>query len=159
MVPAYDNGGGIAVLVRSLEIAATPDAAASARRWLDGIAPLRALGQVGFDVRLLATELVSNSVRHAGLDASEEIELRLDLTTTRLRMEVRDSGTGFDPTLRERDSSSEGGRGLLIVAAIAHRWGLETADGSLVWFEIDLDRSTGLPYPSDADHHGSTSAR
>jgi anti-sigma regulatory factor (Ser/Thr protein kinase) len=159
MVPVYENGGGIAVLVRSLEIAATPNAAASARRWLDGITPLRALGQVGFDVRLLATELVSNSVRHAGLDPSDEIELRLDLSSTRLRMEVRDSGTGFDPALREPDSGAEGGRGLLIVAAIAHRWGLETADGSLVWFEIDLDRSTGLPFSSDADHRGSTSAR
>ncbi|MEO9174778.1 MAG: hypothetical protein ABI317_04625, partial [Gaiellales bacterium] len=66
---------------------------------------------------------------------------------------------GFDPSPRQRDSRAEGGRGLLIVAAIAHRWGLETVDGSLVWFEIDLDRSASLPFRSDADHRGSTSAR
>jgi anti-sigma regulatory factor (Ser/Thr protein kinase) len=159
MVPVYENGGGIAVLVRSLEIAATPEAPAAARRWLDGIAPLRSLGQVGFDVRLLATELVSNSVRHGSLRPSDEIELRLDLNESRLRMEVRDPGHGFDPSERTRDVHAEGGRGLLIVEAIAHRWGLDTAHGSLVWFEIDLERGAALPLRRDADHRGSTSAR
>ena len=77
MVPLIDSGSGIAVLAESLEIDATPEASARARRWLDGIPQLRSLGQVAFDVRLLVTELVSNSVRHAGLGSDDRIVVRL----------------------------------------------------------------------------------
>jgi anti-sigma regulatory factor (Ser/Thr protein kinase) len=140
-----EKGGGIAVLVRSVEIAATPEAPAQARSWLDGLAQLRSLGQVAFDVRLLVTELVSNSVRHAGLRPGDHVAVALDLSDTRLRVEVRDPGSGFDPSTRRREPDAEGGRGLLILDAIAHRWGLAQPPGATVWFEIDLERSAGLP--------------
>jgi serine/threonine-protein kinase RsbW len=151
MVPVYENGGGIAVLVRTLVIPASAEAPARARRWLDDLVPLRPLGQVAFDVRLLVTELVSNSVRHAGLEESDEIELRLDLDEARLRVEVRDPGSGFELSPRVRERNAEGGRGLQIVAAIAHRWGLETTPGSIVWFEIDLERGAVLPSRQGAE--------
>ena len=32
-----------------------------------------------------------------------------------------------------------------IVAAIAHRWGIERSEPIAVWFEIDLERATGAP--------------
>jgi anti-sigma regulatory factor (Ser/Thr protein kinase) len=139
------------VLVRTLEIAATPEAPSKARRWLDGLAPLRALGQVAFDVRLLVTELVSNSVRHAGLTAVDRVDVSLDLSEDKLRIEVRDRGPGFDPSPSAREVRAEGGRGLQIVDAIAHRWGLETTRGATVWFEIDLERSSGLPALDQTD--------
>jgi anti-sigma regulatory factor (Ser/Thr protein kinase) len=143
MVPLIDSGSGIAVLAESLEIDATPDASARARRWLDGIPQLRSLGQVAFDVRLLVTELVSNSVRHAGLGSDDRIVVRLDLDERRLRVEVQDRGSGFDAThLRAPDN--EGGRGLQIVSAIAHRWGQQMEHGSLVWFEIDREPASRL---------------
>ena len=93
-MPGYDNGGGIAVLSRSLDIAATCEAPAEARRWLDHIAPLRALGQVAFDVRLLVSELVANSVRHAGLGPTDLIAVSLDLSDSVLRVEVQDEAMG-----------------------------------------------------------------
>jgi anti-sigma regulatory factor (Ser/Thr protein kinase) len=148
MVPLIDNGS--AVLAESLEIAATPDASSKARRWLDGMAPLRALGQAAFDVRLLVTELVSNSVRHAGLGERDRVCVRLELDETRLRVEVRDRGPGFDSTnLREPDNA--GGRGLKIVSAIAQRWGHEEREGSLVWFEIDREVTLRLPARREAE--------
>lgn len=150
MVRAQDTGGGVAVLVRSLEMSATPEAPALARRWLDGMLPLRGLGQVAFDVRLLVTELVTNSVRHAGLASGDQIDLSLELDETRVRVEVRDSGPGFDTAQQARPCDADGGRGLQIVAAIAHRWGLVQRDGAIVWFEIDLDRSAGLPLQGGA---------
>jgi anti-sigma regulatory factor (Ser/Thr protein kinase) len=150
MVPLIDNGSGVAVLAESLEIDATPEASAAARRWLDGIAPLRSLGQVAFDVRLLVTELVSNSVRHAGLGSHDRVTVRLDLDEQRLRVEVRDRGSGFDSThLRAPDN--EGGRGLQIVSAIAHRWGLGEGTGSVVWFEIDREHTPSLPARQTAE--------
>jgi anti-sigma regulatory factor (Ser/Thr protein kinase) len=146
-------GGGIAVLARSIEIAATPEAPATARSWLDGLTALRPLGQVAFDVRLLVTELVANSVRHAGLEAGDAISVRLELDDVRLRVEVGDAGRGFDLVSDRREPDAEGGRGLLILDAIAHRWGTTTAPGSTVWFEIDLERSAGLPVRHDSTAH------
>jgi anti-sigma regulatory factor (Ser/Thr protein kinase) len=131
------------VLVRTLEIAATPEAPTGARRWLDGISELRPLGQVAFDVRLLVTELVANSVRHAGLDESDSITVTLELGDARLRVEVLDPGEGFAFPVRPQKHDAGGGRGLQIVAAIAHRWGIERSEPIAVWFEIDLERAPG----------------
>jgi anti-sigma regulatory factor (Ser/Thr protein kinase) len=137
--------GATAVLVRTLEIAATTEAPTRSRRWLDGIPELRALGQVAFDVRLLVTELVANSVRHAGLDENDVITLMLELSDTRVRVEVRDPGRGFAFPVRPQKLTAEGGRGLQIVAAIARRWGVERSEPIAVWFEIDIERATGAP--------------
>jgi anti-sigma regulatory factor (Ser/Thr protein kinase) len=141
------------VLVRSLEIAATPQAPAQARSWLDGLAELRSLGQVAFDMRLLVTELVANSVRHAGVRPGDEVAVRLELDDLRLHVEVRDPGRGFDPVTDRREPDAGGGRGLLILDAIAHRWGTTSTPGSTVWFEIDLERSAALPAREHAPTH------
>jgi anti-sigma regulatory factor (Ser/Thr protein kinase) len=133
-----------AVLVRTRELAATAEAPTLARRWLDGISDLRVLGQVAFDVRLLVTELVANSVRHAGLDESDLITVMLELSGSRVRVEVRDPGDGFAFPARPQKLDGEGGRGLQIVAAIAHRWGIERSEPIAVWFEIELQRTTAV---------------
>ena len=55
--------------------------------------------------RLLITELVSNSVRHACVAAGSQVRLDIDVEPDRLRIEVRDEGrnplepvTAIDPT-------------------------------------------------------------
>jgi anti-sigma regulatory factor (Ser/Thr protein kinase) len=141
---ANEKRGTRAVLVRTLEIAATAEAPTLARRWLDDISSLRVLGQVAFDVRLLVTELVGNSVRHAGLDESDLITVMLELSGACVRVEVRDPGEGFAFPVRPQKLDIEGGRGLQIVAAIAHRWGIERSEPIAVWFEIDLERATAV---------------
>jgi anti-sigma regulatory factor (Ser/Thr protein kinase) len=133
------------MFVRTLEIAPTPEAPTAARRWLDELPQLRLLGQIAFDVRLLVTELVANSVRHAGLVESDRITVTLELSSERVRVEVRDPGTGFAFPVRPQKLQIEGGRGLQIVAAIAHRWGIERETPIAVWFEIDLDRGPAPP--------------
>jgi anti-sigma regulatory factor (Ser/Thr protein kinase) len=133
------------VLVRTLEIPPTTEAPTAARRWLDEISELRGLGQVAFDVRLLVTELVANSVRHAGLGDADRIVVMVELSDALARVEVRDPGAGFAFPLRPQVREIEGGRGLQIVAAISHRWGIERADPIAVWFEIDLERPAAAP--------------
>jgi anti-sigma regulatory factor (Ser/Thr protein kinase) len=145
MVLGNTNGGGVAVLSRTLDVAATPDAPSEARRWLDGITPMRALGQVAFDVRLLVTELVANSVRHAGLAPTDQSVVTLELDDSRVRVEVSDDGPGFTVPARPQKQHAESGRGLQILAAIATRWGLRGAKPVTVWFEIDLERHRGPP--------------
>jgi anti-sigma regulatory factor (Ser/Thr protein kinase) len=136
------------VTARTLDIAATSRAPTDARRWLDGLSELRALGQVAFDVRLLITELVANSVRHAGLDEHDQIEVTLDIRESVLRGEVVDPGPGFTVPARPTSRTAASGRGLQILAAIASRWGISGGRPVTVWFEIDLRTGSVTPLPS-----------
>lgn len=92
------------------------------------------------DVRLLVNELVTNSIRHGRLGARGWIGLRLTLRADVLRVEVSDPGGGFDYVPPERDGTQESGWGLFLVDRIADRWGIESGEVSLVWFEIDSTR-------------------
>jgi GAF domain-containing protein len=82
---------------------------------------------------LLATELVTNAVRHA----TRPIELRL-LRTDALLCEVSDDDHHL-PVLRYAQDDDEGGRGLQLVSRLARRWGSSrTTTGKVVWFEQAL---------------------
>jgi anti-sigma regulatory factor (Ser/Thr protein kinase) len=93
--------------------------------------------------RLLVSELVVNAVLHAGTGA--ELVLRLD--DDLLRVEVRD-GNPAPIERREYSPYATTGRGLMILDALAHRWGVdETDDGSgkIVWFELATSREGDDP--------------
>lgn len=92
---------------------------------------------------LLASELIANAVRHAAATADDEIELAVSLDDRSLRVVVRDPGPGFDPG-RTVERTSEGGWGLQLVEALALRWGVDRhADGTDVWFELEIDTRPG----------------
>ena len=86
------------------------------------------------DVKLLVSELVTNSVKYGGEGA-----LRLQIDTDgprRLRAEVIDQGVGFVPVARDRPATEVGGWGLHLVQTLSNRWGVH--EGSThVWFEIE----------------------
>ena len=87
-------------------------------------------------LRLLVSELVTNSVRHvSGSDAPVELAVRIG--NRAIRVEVRDGGSGFRPGKPE-PRGAEGGFGLYLVERMASRWGVDTRDGTRVWFELDL---------------------
>ncbi|MEU4280266.1 SpoIIE family protein phosphatase [Streptomyces tanashiensis] len=91
------------------------------------------------DAVVLTSELVTNAVIHAGT-AAEVLCLRSDDS---VRVEVADrypereipvqSGRSFGSPDREN------GRGLLLCAALAHRWGVDySPTRKHVWFHLDL---------------------
>ena len=85
------------------------------------------------DMRLLVSELISNSVKYGG-----EGPVRLDITVSggRVRAEITDQGAGFTPVARSGDLEKVGGWGLHLVERLTTDWG--TYEGSThVWFEID----------------------
>jgi len=87
------------------------------------------------DVALVVTELVVNAIRHAGTD----VTLRLVPITRGVRVEVLDESPR---PLRPRSSATtdEGGRGLLLVDALSHRYGVEAeTTGKRVWAELMID--------------------
>jgi serine/threonine-protein kinase RsbW len=116
------------------QLAVTPEAAAEARHALTGIALEDGRER---DVRLLVSELVTNAVRHANLAPGDVILLVIEVEAGRLRVEVHDPGGGFVPTAPAPDPARPSGWGLYLVAELADRWGVDSEDRTLVWFELD----------------------
>jgi anti-sigma regulatory factor (Ser/Thr protein kinase) len=86
------------------------------------------------DVRLLVSELISNSVKYGG-EGQVQLILRSE-DPGHVHVEVVDQGVGFVPAARDRPTSEPGGWGLHLVEALTERWGVH--EGSThVWFEID----------------------
>lgn len=84
------------------------------------------------DVALVVTELVANAVRHAGTD----VWVRLVPLARGLRLEVADASVRPLRT-RPHAQDAEGGRGLVLVDALATRYGVEAdAHGKRVWAEL-----------------------
>lgn len=85
-------------------------------------------------VELLTTELVSNAVR---ADAGQ-VTTSFTRHGDSLRVEVHDNGGGQPVLCRPRPLDDNGGRGLLIVDALADAWGSDTDPrrGTTVWFEL-----------------------
>ena len=90
-------------------------------------------------IQLLVTELVTNSVIHAGLLPGDEIELSITRSRAGLRVEVADRGAGFVPPPPPDDPFAENGRGLALVDMLSDRWGVARDALTRVWFEIDLN--------------------
>jgi anti-sigma regulatory factor (Ser/Thr protein kinase) len=96
---------------------------------------------LAFDVRLLVSELVTNSVRHAEIGPEDSIKLGVGVDEGRVRVEVVDHGPGFDPPedARDAEDARDRGWGLFFVTQLADRWGVDR-DAGRVWFEIDRDQ-------------------
>jgi anti-sigma regulatory factor (Ser/Thr protein kinase) len=81
---------------------------------------------------LLTTEVVANAVRYA----ADQIALRVSLDDEVVRVEVRDSNPVL-PEGRRVTRGSTSGRGLLMIEALAQRWGAQReGTGKVVWFEL-----------------------
>lgn len=120
----------------SFELAGGPYAVTAARLALADVES-RLDPSTAFDVRLLVSELVTNSVKHARVGPEDSITMRVRVLNDGVHIEVSDAGGGFDPPV-EPSADSESGWGLFIVEQLATRWGVERHGGSepYVWFEI-----------------------
>lgn len=117
----------------SVELPRTAEAPGLARKALQDLQ-----GQVDHavlpDVRLLVSELITNSVKYGG---EGPVRLEVRAAEGSVRAEIIDQGVGFVPRARNDDLEKVGGWGLHLVENLTDRWG--TYEGSThVWFEIDL---------------------
>lgn len=81
------------------------------------------------DVSVILSELVTNSVNHAG--SVDEVRITVSVSDESIRVSVTDAGPCFEDL-----SSSEGGLGLRLVETIADAWGIDSHDGCTVWAEL-----------------------
>ncbi|MEV7982581.1 ATP-binding protein [Streptomyces sp. NPDC086519] len=88
---------------------------------------------------LVLSELVTNALRvRVPSDRQVGVRIARCLEDGLLRLEVSDAGSGR-PEVRAPGDEETGGRGLLLVEALAHRWGVEERTGGIgktVWAEL-----------------------
>ncbi len=91
--------------------------------------------------RLLASELMTNGVRHSRATADAHLVFRIEVSKRMVRLEVEDPGHEGALTARQGDEHGDGGYGLNIVQLLSERWGYErvAAGGTRVWARLALD--------------------
>jgi anti-sigma regulatory factor (Ser/Thr protein kinase) len=125
------NSGAESVRV---QIAGDNEAAARARAELSRLRSMLD-DPILENVRLLVTELVTNSVRHA---QASDIELLVVVSRTRVHVEVANPGGGFEPR-PSGPEDSDTGWGLFLVDRLSDEWGVTQGSGAdyqRVWFEL-----------------------
>ena len=85
-------------------------------------------------VKLATNELVANSIKHSGLDENDQIDITIETLPDRVRIDVRDQGSGFTlPT-----DGAPRGRGLAMVQALSSLMGISHNGITHAWAEITL---------------------
>jgi anti-sigma regulatory factor (Ser/Thr protein kinase) len=132
-IPAALSRCGIARL--HLQMKPGPQAAGEGRHALDPLEGALGEAQLG-ELRLLVTELLTNSVRHAA--SHDWITLDVEIDSTAVRAVVTDRGRGFEPQPTPQPHVDRpGGWGLCLVDRLADRWGVKRNGSTAVWFEMD----------------------
>ena len=113
-----------------LELADQPSSVRTARRAVTAFCAT--LEVEPSNAALIVSELVANAVEHG----HGPVTTTACWQSSRVRVEVTDEGHG-QPTVEHPELLRERGRGLMIVAALADKWGVaETTSGTLVWAEL-----------------------
>ena len=130
--------------IRRIELGGGRYAPTAARVALDAWGPLSRLDEYRH-VRLLASELVANSVSRSPADVDAGLELVVSLSLAAIRVEVRGcaAAIGWDP-LDEDEERASGWR-LYLLATLAQGWGMERTGQVCGWFEVDRQAAQSGP--------------
>ncbi|WP_424855043.1 ATP-binding protein [Streptomyces sp. SAI-170] len=142
----------IAVRNFSLRLSPTPRGARLAR--LLAVEQLRMWGLPSDPAAHIVAELAANAVTH-GRVTGRDFRLTVYVVGRTLRIEVTDTRGDRSPAPQHPAPDGESGRGLLIVMALADRWGVAEgpAPRKTVWAEVTMPRAPAhrLSYAGGAD--------
>ncbi|HMH91401.1 MAG TPA: ATP-binding protein [Streptosporangiaceae bacterium] len=111
-----------------------------------------ALYDLAAPAELVTSEIVTNGIAASAAVRYPSVRLRLASQPYSLLVSVWDASPAR-PELRDGAVDAEGGRGLVLVAALAERWGSDPAEdgGKVVWAAIgrcsQQDTRTGSAHP------------
>jgi hypothetical protein len=118
-------------------VSAQPQRVPYVRRQVAAVLHLWDLDDLAWPVELVVTELVANVVRHARTLFS----VGLFWNGSVLHGEVSDANPILPEPALEVNPENTGGRGLLLIAEVADRWGVARHQrGKTVWFEVTAAR-------------------
>ena len=118
----------------SVHLPASAQAPAAARKLVRELLVGWDLESMVADASVVASELVTNAVRHAV--GAETYLLELVRTDTGIRICVADPSPLL-PIVREPDIAAPNGRGMQIINALGAEWGWEPLpDGKRVWVDV-----------------------
>jgi anti-sigma regulatory factor (Ser/Thr protein kinase) len=124
-----------------LRLAGSPDQVARARRLVS-----MSLGRdhpLHDDCVLLTSEIATNAVIHSRSGDGGVFTVTVSYSAEGVRVCVQDEGSSDAPCVCHASADATGGRGLPLLEALAHRWGLIREAGSnKVWFELALELAT-----------------
>jgi anti-sigma regulatory factor (Ser/Thr protein kinase) len=89
------------------------------------------------DVRLVITELVTNSVLHGSVGPTDQVHVRIRVEGSTVTLEVDDPGRGAPAKASPREDQT-GGWGLFLVDRLADRWGVKQGPPASVWAELSV---------------------
>jgi anti-sigma regulatory factor (Ser/Thr protein kinase) len=124
----------MAPLTPDVVIVDGPQAVRRARDHVQDVCRASQLGHLCDLAALLASELVTNALVHGRGSATVVVTP----IGGHLRVVIADESRS-PPRVKSSDELelSEGGRGMLLVDALARAWGVDVADdGKVVWFEV-----------------------
>ena len=131
---------------RALALPTAPDAVPAARALLREVLQGSPLEHRLEDGELALSELVTNAVLHG----RDPLTVRLLRGEQSLRAEVADA-SAVSPSFSMLDQTAVTGRGLLLISAVADRWGVEPSEvGKVVWFELLAGRDVQTVLDVDA---------
>ena len=100
------------------------------------------LGARAADARIIASELVANSVRHSDAPPARPIELEVECEDDFVKIEVCDAGSGYQrDVVKRRPAGHDGGFGLLLVAELSDAWGVTGNGGTCAWALLDRTKA------------------
>jgi serine/threonine-protein kinase RsbW len=118
-------------LLAAFTLPAVPESAGAARRRVRAALAARGLEDLTSDAQLIVSEFTANAVRHAG----SPVDVALIMAGGALMIIAADSSR-VPPVMREA-GDGESGRGLVIVDAVADRWGSwPSGAGKSLWAVI-----------------------
>jgi len=103
------------------------------------------------DVKLMASELVTNAVQHSGCVEGEPLSLCANVAHGVLRVSLDDEGSS---THRVEPRSTSPPSGLGLVRLLSDRWSSSRDEHFTVWFEIDVTVRTPLSRSNAVDLAG-----
>jgi anti-sigma regulatory factor (Ser/Thr protein kinase) len=136
---------GLAATSRPRILAADPVSAGSARHHVAAAIEEWGLAEIEEDAALCTAELATNAILHSRTDFT----IAVRQIPHGIRVDVQDDRPDLTPVVvpsaLEPLDTGVTGRGLMLVAAIAERWGYFTTDiAKTVWFELS-DRPVEEP--------------
>jgi len=119
------------------DLAPQVSAPSQGRQALGPLRP-RLAGDVFDRLRLLTSELISNSVQHGHLQPGDQINVQVAFHHRMVQVTVTDNGQVWAPpeVPTEAPLEAEAGRGLFLVDRLSDAWGVDPGPPTRIWFEL-----------------------